>query len=183
MRQRVNHLEVLGLLASGFLLVAWFLWATIMTSSDFALVSGSEVLAKVARHPAQYRWGFGGLLVALTLAAQGWLWLETRRLAAVGLLGRCAASIALLMGAIVAIGTLNWSVFYDPLDVAIKSAWGGIVLDSVALPTSEDGPCTTDVELRGGRLHVQGRSFHLNWWPLPLEDARLMQFLSQSRCP
>jgi hypothetical protein len=173
-------MRILGwsFLVAGYLVsLAWFIVATKVTSSTFFLVGGSDVLAQVARHPESLRWEFGmGVLLAQNLAQiLILLWRRPHRI-------RFGMSLFWMSLGIVALGTLNWSVFYDPHDRSVKSAAGGIVLDEVPLATDDEGPCVSTVEVKGDRVVLNGHGLRLRWWPLPLESGELTHYLTTTPC-
>jgi hypothetical protein len=185
MPSRASPLERTLFLTNCALLLSWFVWATAITSNKFWLVGGSEALVKVARHAEAYRWLLGGAVLVVLSAAQGVLWLLPRGLGGRGrrLAPRMAFSLALTVAGIIALGGLNWALFYDPLDQSVKSSFGGIILREVQLRLGEDGPCAIAAEVRNGELLIEGQALPLRWWPVPLEDRSLEQFLVDARCP
>ena len=161
----------------------WFLWATLTTSSTFALVGGSEALAKVARHPASYRWLFGGLVVCLLIVGQHWIIRSMPASDRIQKLRKIALAAFVGLLSLFAIGLLNWTTLYNPLANSVQSSFGGILVDEVELKISADGPCVDDVVLAGKRLTINDKQFQLCWFPLPLEDNTLADFLESIRCP
>lgn len=183
MVRRLRPFEIAFLLANLALLLSWFVWATSVTSSNFWLVGGSDALVKTARHPATYRWLLGGAVLTLLCTAQCLLWLLPSRPKRHQLKLQLLASCALTATGIAAIGGLNWALFYDPLDLSVKSAFGGVVLDSVPLRSGEDGPCASSAEVREDEVLIDGKHLPLRWWPIPMEEDGLQRFLTEATCP